>query len=70
MAKRLRLLHYAVQPIAVYDDDETGELTPGPSLGVMTLSSSQVDELLRSMPNQLKDMEEQLSSEENSDSSA
>jgi hypothetical protein len=50
MTKRLRIQHLIVQPVLLWDDDETGELSPGPELGPLALPLSQVEAFVSGLP--------------------
>lgn len=58
-ARRLRVSHYVVQPVLVWDDGR--ELAPGPRVDAVALSTTDLLELPGRMPTELMALEAQLS---------
>lgn len=60
--KKLRVLHVVVQPVLVWDDGE--DLSPGPELSPVPVSPSQLASLAESIPDQVRELAEQIRSAE------
>ena len=55
MARKLRIAHFTVQPVLVWDDET--ELTPGPEVRPVALSASQIQSFLDALPEEVAALE-------------